>query len=83
MQIEQYVISGGSYAKFNYQGKVNNLGLAYHYIYGKWLSESGMTINRQTPAFTAFEDIPNGVKEEKIIIYVPLHFSNYSEESNN
>lgn len=33
--ISSLTLSGGKYARFQYHGKLNNLGLAYHYIHGK------------------------------------------------
>lgn len=72
LQIETFVIRSGNYAKFTFSGKINNLGLAYHYIYGKWSIESKININSYLPAFMAFETFPDGFDEQKIAIYVPL-----------
>ena len=70
--IECHIIPGGNYARFHYLGKPVNLGLAYHYIYGKWLGNSKFKINKKIPAFIAYEGLPEGLKEEKILIHVPL-----------
>src|SRR5690606_1361768 len=32
LDLEEITVTGGRYAKFNYTGKLNNMGLAYHYI---------------------------------------------------
>jgi|GEM_PF-1887833 len=66
------LISGGQYAKFRYLGKPNNLGLAYHYIFGQWSDESALKIDNQKPAFIIFGRIPAGLEKQKIIIYVPI-----------
>ena len=70
--IEHTTLSGGSYARFLYNGKPNNLGLAYHYIYGKWSETSAIKINNNKPAFIAFDSFPDALKEQKILIHVPL-----------
>lgn len=72
LEIEHHIISGGMYARFHYVGKPVNLGLAYHYIYGKWLEDAKIKINKKTPAFMAYERFPIALREEKIIIHVPL-----------
>tara|TARA_B100000989_G_scaffold298815_1_gene290137 strand:- start:80475 stop:81287 length:813 start_codon:yes stop_codon:yes gene_type:complete len=72
LEIARINIIGGCYARFQYKGKPNNLGLAYHYIYGKWETVSEYDIDHSKPAFTCFENIPTGMDEERIKIYVPL-----------
>lgn len=72
LNIQHRVIAKGMYAKFNYTGKPNNLGLAYHYIYGPWSTQSQLTINAHIPAFMVFDGFPEGLKEQNIAIYVPL-----------
>ncbi|MCW5589148.1 MAG: helix-turn-helix domain-containing protein [Legionellales bacterium] len=72
LELDHMTIAKGYYARFYYQGKINNLGLAYHYIYGKWAESSAVNINSQQPAFTAFTDFPNALHEETILIHVPL-----------
>lgn len=66
-------LSGGSYARFRYYGKSNNLGLAYHYIYGKWSDPSQTKIDKAKPAFLAFDSFPDAFKEQIILIHVPLN----------
>lgn len=70
--LSQLTISGGRYARFLYSGKPNNLGLAYHYIYGKWSENSGNQIDKTKPAFTEFDTFPEPFKEHNILIHVPL-----------
>jgi AraC-like DNA-binding protein/DNA gyrase inhibitor GyrI len=43
--LNQMTLSAGLYARFRYFGKPANLGLAYHYIFGKWLQNSEFKIN--------------------------------------
>ena len=69
---ERMNIKGGDYARFSYFGKPNNLGLAYHYIFGKWQQAASKKIAKDKPAFTMFEHIPDAMQEEYIMIYVPL-----------
>lgn len=73
LSIPHIVISQGIYAKFSYTGKPNNLGAAYHYIYGFWCTQSSIKINDQIPAFMVFDTFPDGFKEQSIAIYVPLN----------
>ena len=69
---DHILISGGSYARFHYLGKPNNLGLAYHYIFGQWAEKSTLTIDNQKPTFNIFGEIPSAFEEQKIIIHVPI-----------
>jgi AraC family transcriptional regulator len=70
--IQHTTIPRGLYARFHYTGKPVNLGLAYHYIYGKWLEESAYKIDNNVPAFIAFDSFPEAFKEHKLVIHVPL-----------
>lgn len=70
--IEHIILAGGRYARFHYNGKPNNLSLAYHYIYGKWSETSTIKIDKTKPAFIAFDDFPDALKEQNILIHVPL-----------
>lgn len=71
--IEHTTILGGQYARFRYTGKPVNLGLAYHYIYGKWLENSAAKINKSISAFIAFDGFPlDGLTEQRLLIHVPL-----------
>lgn len=72
LALERTQIAKGHYAKFHYQGKLHNLGLAYHYIYGAWLETSGFKISFEKPAFLVFDQFPDGFKEQTLAIYVPL-----------
>ena len=69
---EKIVIPGGVYAKFTYNGKLNNLGLAYHYIYGAWSEKSTNKINLQIPAFIGLDKFPCGFDVDNLSISVPL-----------
>lgn len=62
----------GCYARFRYYGKLSNMGLAYHYIYGKWAKVSQSIIDNKRVTFQAFERLPSGIQEEKVWINVPL-----------
>lgn len=70
--IEHMVIPAGKYAKFHYVGKLANLGLAYHYIFGKWSEHASHKIDLKKLAFRLSDEFPNGLKEQKLAIYVPL-----------
>ncbi|MCC8398519.1 MAG: AraC family transcriptional regulator [Rickettsia endosymbiont of Labidopullus appendiculatus] len=70
--LEQITIAGGGYAKFNYTGKLNNMGLAYHYIYGAWLNKSTIKIDDTKPAFMMMDKFPDNFEEYRVSIYVPL-----------
>ena len=70
--IEHYMIPGGNYVRFHYIGMPSNLGLAYHYIYGGWSESSQNKINKKIPAFIAYQHFPEVLKEESILIHVPL-----------
>lgn len=72
LMIGRMTIPGGHYARFHYVGKPSNLGLAYHYIYGQWQSESTIKINKTIPAFVVFDSFPSALKEHKLMIHVPV-----------
>ncbi|MBA2652209.1 MAG: AraC family transcriptional regulator [Tatlockia sp.] len=72
IETEKLTITGGKYARFRYVGKPNNLGLAYHYIFGQWLDNSPIKIDKNKPAFILFDQFPDGSKEHKLMIHVPL-----------
>lgn len=72
LEIERITILGDRYARFRYMGKPNNLGLAYHYIYGKWAETSVIKINSNKPAFILFDSYPDPLREQKVLIHVPL-----------
>ncbi len=72
LKIEHINITGGVYAKFNYIGKLNNMGLAYHYIYGAWLNKSAIKIDDKNPAFMVMDKFPDNFEESNVSIYVPL-----------
>lgn len=70
--VESRIIEKGQYARFRYFGKPNKLGLAYHYIYGKWLEISPIKIDHTKPAFMEFDHFPEAFKEQNILIHAPL-----------
>ena len=70
--VEHRTIPQGIYARFHYTGKPVNLGLAYHYIYGKYSESSTFKINKKIPAFVTYDVFPEAFKEYRIIIHVPL-----------
>ncbi len=65
-------IADGQYARFRYKGKPVNLGMAYHYIYGKWQENSNIKINKTIPAFVAYDRFPRAFDEENALIHVPV-----------
>lgn len=65
-------LEGGPYARFRYKGTPNNLGLAYHYIFGQWQMDSHYMIDESKPPFILFETIPDGMQEQKMMIHVPV-----------
>lgn len=68
----EYIISGGRYARFHFVGMPNNLGLAYHYIYGQWQDKSKRNINHDRPAFIMFSGFPEASAEQRLLIHVPI-----------
>jgi AraC family transcriptional regulator len=70
--LDKMEIANGKYARFRYQGKPVNLGMAYHYIYGKWQESSNHKIIQTIPAFVSYEHFPEGFREECAFIHVPL-----------
>jgi DNA gyrase inhibitor GyrI len=80
LKIQRITITGGVYAKFNYIGKLNNMGLAYHYIYGAWRNKSAIKIDDTNPAFMMMDKLPNNFEEYHVSIYVPLKINRQSLE---
>jgi len=69
---ENLIISGGAYARFRFVGKPNNLGLAYHYIYGQWSAKSSVKFCKNKPAFILFDRFPQAFDEHHLMIHVPI-----------
>lgn len=69
----KFIITGGKYARFRYTGKPNNLGLAYHYIFGQWVDKSPIKINKEKPAFILFDNFPEASSEHNLMIHVPMN----------
>jgi AraC family transcriptional regulator len=70
--LDSTTLAGGRYARFRYLGKVVNLGLAYHYIYGKWIKTPGVKVRPDMPAFMVFDRFPTLDGELRILIHVPI-----------
>lgn len=71
--VDKISIEPGNYARFRYLGKPNNLGLAYHYIFGAWCEKSKYVIDSNRKSFTCFEKFPEANSDERIIINVPIN----------
>lgn len=65
-------INGGDYARFRYKGKPSNMGLAYHYIYGKWNENAHSKINKAIPAFVIHTGFSEPFIDTNLLIHVPL-----------
>lgn len=72
LKVEHVTLGGGYYARFRYFGKANNLGLAYHYIFGKWSQNSTIKIDKLKPTFQIFDRLLDGLQDQQILINVPL-----------
>jgi len=72
LKLNKMQIHHGQYARFRYKGKPVNMGLAYHYIYGKWNVNSSIKINKTIPAFVVYDNLPEAFKEQNALIHVPL-----------
>lgn len=70
--LDRLMISSGKYARFRFVGKPANMGLAYHYIYGKWEQTTFYKIDHTIPAFCILDTIADGLKEHRILINVPV-----------
>ena len=73
LEIDTLTLKGGHYARFHYKGKVNNLGMAYHFIFGQWAESKHHLIDKAQPAFLVFNKIPGKRMDEfDVLIHVPL-----------
>lgn len=72
LHLKEITLTGATYAKFHYSGTLQNLGLAYHYIYGTWRNKSKFIIDKQKVAFILLNELPEKLKEYRLAIYVPL-----------
>ncbi len=70
--LQSLTIEKGLYAQFHYHGKLINLGLAYHYIFGTWNNTNNDSINHTKPAFIIFDRFPSGFEKQNLIISVPI-----------
>jgi AraC family transcriptional regulator len=76
-------VPGGYYAVFDYVGKIEGIGDAYGYIYGKWMAESGMKIASEE-MFEVYderfqEDSDKSVTEIWIPVVKPVSIESGSE----
>jgi AraC-like DNA-binding protein/DNA gyrase inhibitor GyrI len=77
---ERLIVEGGRYARFRYKGKLANLGLAYHSIFGHWANNPDWQINHSIPAFQVFGAFPDGFKTQEVFIYVPIRYEDRHED---
>jgi AraC family transcriptional regulator len=68
---EPHRFEGGTYARFRFDGKIANIGLAYHYIYGAWASEAHRKL-RDEPAVTMLDSPPTPFETTRVLIALPL-----------
>jgi AraC-like DNA-binding protein/DNA gyrase inhibitor GyrI len=66
------MMASGLYARFSYEGKLNNLGMAYHYIYGAWARQKGVVIQKDQPTFVVMDRFPDPFQEHSLCLYTPL-----------
>ena len=66
-------IPGGKYAVFTHLGSYEFLKNSYDYIFGKWISESKITLGN-THCFEKYLNSPDNTKAEKLKteIYIPI-----------
>jgi AraC-like DNA-binding protein len=73
----------GLYARFRYTGKLANIGLAYHHIYGAYRErarEGGYELGSH-PALCMFDSLPSSSADTRVLIAVPLeHVHSRTEE---
>lgn len=75
--LERMTTRSGMYARFRYTGKLANIGLAYHYIYGAYRErarDSGYELGHQ-PALCMFDSLPDAASDTRVLIAVPLEQS--------
>lgn len=75
--LERRTTRPGTYARFRYVGKLSNIGLAYHHIYGTYRErcrEDGYELARD-PASCLFDALPTGTGEVTVSIAVPIDAS--------
>lgn len=72
LHIDEITLPAGLYARFHFQGKPTQLGLAYHYILGQWQSKSKNNIRSDGLIYQIFDSLPDIEKTHTILICVPL-----------
>jgi AraC family transcriptional regulator len=68
--LQPLAIKAGQYAAFKYFGRINNIGLALHYIYGAWCTRTQTKIS--TPPLFLSERIPQPGVDMNVRILVPM-----------
>ena len=71
-ELQTTTIPGGKYAQFHYRGKLANLGMPFHYIYGAWNKQKNNLIDLAKPTFIIFDRFPHKFDDHQLIITVPL-----------
>jgi AraC-like DNA-binding protein len=74
------VIPAGERVGFPFCGKLPNLGLAYHTIYGSWAKREGVRLDPRQPAIVWFDAFPRIDGEVTAKILVPVADGRFEEE---
>jgi AraC family transcriptional regulator len=64
----------GMYARFRYTGKLSNIGLAYHHIYGAYRErarDNGYAL-ASAPALCMLDGLPSAADDMRVLIAVPI-----------
>lgn len=75
--LERMTTRAGMYARFRYTGKLANIGLAYHHIYGAYRErarESGYQLGAE-PALCMFDSPPDDAGDTRVLMAVPIEQS--------
>jgi len=67
-------IPAGRYARFRFNGKLFNIGLAYHHIYGQWSQTCHWKLSARS-ALMFFDSLPSVDHAGQVLICVPLEVS--------
>ena len=73
LPLQVKTVAGGTYAVLRHKGPYANMGLAYQWLYGTWLRQSGQEL-RDLPAFEIYLNTPRDVPPTELLteIYLPL-----------
>lgn len=69
--LQRIDVKGGSYARFKFDGKIANIGLAYHYVFGPWREKSEVKLDTENPAIVLFETFPKPTGDIRLKLLVP------------